>query len=337
MSLNLFSLKGKNALVTGGSRGIGRAAAIALAEAGANICLVLRPSSTDGACSDSTEQVIREKTGVRVAVVRCDLDDHSDNGVKSVVPRALELMDGEIHILVNCAGIQRRTPAVNFSEKDWDDVVGVNLKTVWLLSQAAGQHMVPLKRGKIINFASLLSFQGGLTVPAYAAAKGGVATLTKALSNEWSKEVRDPDAGGGSCLDGSILQSGCPYLIPVDYSSNYPFVRKIRNVLASLDTHLGHFLPRPYCLRHSYSYELAGRNEALLNNPTRLAQLNDRIPAGRWGTPEDFAGPLVFLASDASNYVCGELLLVDGVSVLAPQLAPTLTLLHRDGWPGESD
>ncbi|KAK1224802.1 hypothetical protein PQX77_012286 [Marasmius sp. AFHP31] len=188
MSLNLFSLKGKTALVTGGSRGIGRAAAIALAEAGANICLVLRPSSTDGARSDSTEQVIRQKTGVKVAVVRCDLDDHSDDGVKSVFPRALELMDGEIHILVNCAGIQRRTPAVNFSEKDWDDVIGVNLKTVWLLSQAAGQHMVPLKRGKIINFASLLSFQGGLTVPAYAAAKGGVATLTKALSNEWSKE-----------------------------------------------------------------------------------------------------------------------------------------------------
>ncbi|KAL0577202.1 hypothetical protein V5O48_004800 [Marasmius crinis-equi] len=188
MSLNLFSLKGKNALVTGASRGIGRAVAIALAEAGANICLVLRPSSTDDAGPDSTERVLHEKVGVKVAIVQCDLNDHSDSGVRSIFPKALELMDGNIHILVNCAGIQRRGPAVEFKENDWDEVIAVNLKTVWLLSQAAGQHMVPLKRGKIINFASLLSFQGGLTVPAYAAAKSGLAGLTKALSNEWSKE-----------------------------------------------------------------------------------------------------------------------------------------------------
>ncbi|KAF9269645.1 NAD(P)-binding protein [Marasmius fiardii PR-910] len=254
MSLDLFSLRGKNALVTGASRGIGRAATIALAQAGANICLVLRPSTLSESKPDSTEQVLRA-LNVKVTIVACDLDDHE--AVKQIFPKALELMDGNIHILINCAGVQRRSPAVQFSEKDWDDVIAVNLKTVWLLAQAAGQHMVPLKRGKIINFASLLTFQGGLTIPAYAAAKGGIGTLTKALSNEWSKEGVNVNA-----------------IVP--------------------------------------GYITTDMNEALLNNPTRLAQLNDRIPAGRWGTPEDFAGPVVFLASDASNYVCGELLVVDG-------------------------
>ncbi|ESK87938.1 2-deoxy-d-gluconate 3-dehydrogenase [Moniliophthora roreri MCA 2997] len=251
MALNLFSLKGKNVLITGASRGIGRACAIALAEAAANICLVLRPSSS----SESSTEGVLQKLGVKVSVIQCNLDDLE--AVKQVFPKALELMDGNIHILVNCAGIQRRAPAVQFSEKDWDDVIAVNLKSVWLLSQAAGQHMVPLKRGKVINFGSLLTFQGGITVPAYAAAKGALGSLTKALSNEWSKEGVNVNA-----------------IIP--------------------------------------GYIATDMNEALLHNPTRLAQLNERIPAGRWGQPEDFAGPVVFLASDASNYVCGELLVVDG-------------------------
>lgn len=138
-------------------------------------------------------------------------------------------------------------------------VINTNLKSVFLLCQAAGQHMVPLKRGRIINFASLLSFQGGVTVPAYASSKGGVVQLTKALSNEWSKE--------GVCV----------------------------NAIAP-------------------GYIETDMNEKLLQDPVRLPQISERIPAGRWGRPEDFAGPVVFLASKASQYVCGEVLVVDGVS-----------------------
>lgn len=140
-------------------------------------------------------------------------------------------------------------------------VINTNLKSVFLLCQAAGQHMVPLKRGRIINFASLLSFQGGITVPAYASSKGGVIQLTKALSNEWSKE--------GVCV----------------------------NAIAP-------------------GYVETDMNEKLLQDPVRLPQISERIPAGRWGRPEDFAGPVVFLASKASQYVCGEVLVVDGVSFL---------------------
>jgi 2-dehydro-3-deoxy-D-gluconate 5-dehydrogenase len=120
MSFNLFSLKGKNVLITGASRGIGRACAVALAEAGANICLVLRPSSSSSDTSRTSTEGALRATGVKVTVVQCNLDDLE--AVKQVFPKALELMDGNIHILVNCAGIQRRAPAVQFSEKDWDDV-----------------------------------------------------------------------------------------------------------------------------------------------------------------------------------------------------------------------
>ncbi|KZT01056.1 NAD-P-binding protein [Laetiporus sulphureus 93-53] len=286
----LFSLAGQNVLITGASRGtcasipllhstsqypsaqpltdntsvlssptyvlsplgIGAACAIALAEAGADLCLVERPSTA--AKNTATRDAIAV-LGRTVRVVECDLADLED--VKTVFARALDAMGGEIHVLVNCAGIQRRSPAVQFPEADWDDVINVNLKSVWLLSQAAGQHMVPRRRGKIINFCSLLTFQGGLTVPAYAAAKGALGQLTKALSNEWSK-------------DNVQVNGICPGYIATDM------------------------------------------NERLLQDPTRLRQITERIPAGRWGEPKDFAGPVVFLASKASQYVCGELLVVDG-------------------------
>ncbi|KAF5311151.1 hypothetical protein D9619_007808 [Psilocybe cf. subviscida] len=136
-------------------------------------------------------------------------------------------------------------------------VLTTNLKSAFLLSQAAGAHMLPRRRGAIVHFASLLSFQGGLTVPAYAAAKGGIAQMVKALANEWSKE-------------GVRVNAVVPGYIKTDM------------------------------------------NEKLLADPTRLRQISERIPAGRWGEPEDFAGPVVFLASLASQYVCGELLVVDG-------------------------
>lgn len=191
-----------------------------------------------------------------IELVHADLDDFDQ--VRGVFEKALQVMPrNEIDILVNCAGIQRRAPAVDFPEHDWDEVLNVNLKSVWLLAQAAGRHMVPRRRGKIINFCSLLTFQGGLTVPAYAAAKGALGQLTKALANEWSK-------------DNVQVNGICPGYIKTDM------------------------------------------NERLLADPTRLRQISERIPAGRWGEPRDFAGPVVFLSSNASQYVCGELLVVDG-------------------------
>jgi len=257
-SLNLFSLKGQNVLITGASRGIGAACAVALAQAGANLCLILRPPQNAAASSLGGHTVSGIKTlcpNVKVEVVHCDLGDTED--VKAVFPRALEVMGGEIDVFVNCAGIQRREQAVKFSEADWDDVMNTNLKSAFLLSQAAGAHMLPRRCGSIIHFASLLSFQGGLTVPAYAAAKGGIAQMVKALANEWSK-------------DNVRVNAVAPGYIKTDM------------------------------------------NEKLLADPTRLRQITERIPAGRWGDPTDFAGPIVFLASKASQYVCGEVLVVDG-------------------------
>ncbi|KAF6764203.1 hypothetical protein DFP72DRAFT_986334 [Ephemerocybe angulata] len=255
-ALDLFSLKGQNALITGATRGIGAACALALAEAGASVCLVQRHPTLGSEPNLETYNTIKAYLADKgadqvVELVHCDLDKFDE--VKALFAQALEIMPRkEIDILVNCAGIQRRAPAVDFSEQDWDDVLNTNLKSVWLLAQSAGRHMVPRRHGKIINFCSLLTFQGGLTVPAYAAAKGALGQLTKALANEWSKENVQVNAI-------------CPGYIKTDM------------------------------------------NERLLADATRLRQISERIPAGRWGEPKDFAGPLVFLSSNASQYVCGEL------------------------------
>lgn len=196
----LFDLAGCNVLITGATRGIGAACALALAEAGANICLVQRPTTDAVENKETYNSIIA--CGASATILHCNLEDMDQ--VRGLFPRALEAMGGNIHILVNCAGIQRRHPAVAFPEADWDDasaspslqfpsidhtrqVININLKVCWILAQAAGQHMVPLRRGKIINICSLLTFQGGITVPAYAAAKGALGQLTKALSNEWSQ------------------------------------------------------------------------------------------------------------------------------------------------------
>jgi len=244
----MFCLDGKVAAVTGATRGIGKQMAIALAEAGATIALLQRNPA------DDTVQKEIEAIGQKAIIVACNLEDQTQ--VKQAIPLVVEQL-GSIDILVNNAGIQRRSPSLSFSEDDWDDVINVNLKTVWLLCQEAGKYMVPQRKGKIINMASLLSFQGGLTVPAYAAAKGGVAQLTKALANEWAKENVNVNA-----------------IVP--------------------------------------GYIATDMNEALLLDETRNKQILERIPAGRWGTAEDFSGVVVFLASDASNYIHGHLLAVDG-------------------------
>lgn len=242
-----FDLSGKVAVVSGATRGIGQGIAIGLAEAGADIVLLQRSDDT------STEEKIKA-LGVRCKIIQCDLMNL--NEVRQAIPKAIETM-GSVDILVNNAGIQRRSPAVDFSEQDWDDVLNVNLKAVWILCQQAGRHMVEKNSGKIINIASLASFQGGLFVPAYASAKGAVGQLTKALANEWSSQGVNVNA-----------------IVP--------------------------------------GYIATEMNTALINDPVRSRQITERIPAGRWGNPEDFKGPAVFLASDAANYVHGHLLAVDG-------------------------
>ncbi|SDD44760.1 2-deoxy-D-gluconate 3-dehydrogenase [Priestia aryabhattai B8W22] len=177
MTVDLFSLDGKVAAITGATRGIGRSMAISLAEAGSDIALLQRSKEFLGV----KEEI--ERLGRKCFIINCDLENASEvsEAISSVVAYF-----GKLDILVNNAGIQRRSPAVDFAEEDWDAVMNVNLKTVWLLCQQAGRQMLKQGSGKIINMASLLSYQGGITVPAYAAAKGGVAQLTKALSNEWA-------------------------------------------------------------------------------------------------------------------------------------------------------
>ncbi|ANB12379.1 Sps19p [Sugiyamaella lignohabitans] len=251
---SVFSLKGKVALVTGGTRGIGATMATALAEHGADVVLVQRDTT-----NDSTKLAI-EKLGCKAHIITADLSDKED--VSTIVKRTLEVVP-TIDILLNCAGIQRRHKAEQFPDNDWDEVIQVNLSTVFRLARDVGAHYLTKQpdsagvRGKIINVASLLTYQGGITVPAYAASKGGVGQLTKALSNEWASK-------------GINVNAIAPGYINTDM------------------------------------------NEALIADPTRSRQILERIPANRWGKPEDFIGPVVFLASNASNYVSGEILVVDG-------------------------
>jgi 2-dehydro-3-deoxy-D-gluconate 5-dehydrogenase len=247
MMNHAFNLAGKVAVVTGGTRGIGQGIALGLAEAGADIVLLQRST-------DTTTQEKIKGLGVRCQIVQCNLENLDE--VKQAIPRAIEAL-GSVDILINNAGIQRRSPAVDFSEQDWDDVLTVNLKAVWFLCQQAGRHMLEKNNGKIINIASLVSFQGGVYVPAYASAKGAVGQLTKALANEWSSKGINVNA-----------------IVP--------------------------------------GYIATEMNTALIDDPVRSRQILERIPTGRWGNPEDFKGPAVFLASDASNYVHGHLLAVDG-------------------------
>lgn len=245
---HLFDLTGQLAVITGGTRGIGQAAAIGLAKAGADIILLQRNRS------DQKTQSKIKVLGRQAIILPCEMGDHKQ--LKTIIPTIVEKYQ-RLDILVNSAGIQRRSPAISFSEDDWDEVININLKTIWLLSQAAGQYMVQQQSGKIINIASLLSFQGGITVPAYAAAKGGVTQLTKALANEWA-----------------------------EHNVNV-------NAIAP-------------------GYIATEMNTALLNDETRNRQILERIPAGRWGQPEDFEGTVVYLASRASNYVHGHTVVVDG-------------------------
>ncbi|MGA7340895.1 MAG: 2-dehydro-3-deoxy-D-gluconate 5-dehydrogenase KduD [Terracidiphilus sp.] len=248
MILDKFNLKGKTALVTGSSRGLGAAIAVALAEAGANVAVhgsAHPPEAT-------RRQVVA--AGTEAVALAGDVGD------AQVCARLVEETVqhfGTIDILVNNAGTIRRSPAIEHSEEDWKTIIDVNLSSVFRLSQHAGRHMLARGSGKIVNIASLLTFQGGIRVPSYAAAKGGVGQLTKAFANEW----------------------------------------------ASLGVNVNAIAP---------GYMDTDNTEALRNNPERARQILERIPAGRWGKPEDLAGAAVFLASSASDYIHGHILVVDG-------------------------
>jgi 2-dehydro-3-deoxy-D-gluconate 5-dehydrogenase len=249
MILDQFKLHDRIALVTGASTGLGAAIAIALAQAGAHVACHGNTRSPESTCEQ-----IQSAGGVAHALSG---DLASRETPQYLVSETLDRF-GRIDILVNNAGTIRRAPAVDYSEDDWSTVIEVNLSSVFRLSQLAGKQMIENRRGgKIVNIASLLSFQGGITVPAYAASKGGVAQLTKALANEWAKHGINVNA-----------------IAP--------------------------------------GYMRTTNTAALQADETRNRQILERIPAGRWGEPEDLAGAAVFLSSSASDYVNGHVLVVDG-------------------------
>jgi 2-deoxy-D-gluconate 3-dehydrogenase len=240
---DLFSVEGKRALVTGGSAGMGRAMAEALIEGGAQVAIVGR--------SGRVFDVAKEAGAIPL---QTDLADRAQ--ALDLVGRAVEALGG-LEVLVNNAGVQQRYPAEEFPLDDWDYVLSVNLDAVWILAQAAGRYMLAQGHGKIINMASVISFFGGITIPPYAASKGGVAQLTKALSNEWASRGVNVNA------------------IAPGYVAT----------------------------------EMTG---ALVGNPQREPLILARIPAGRWGVPDDLKGVVLFLASAASDYVHGAIIPVDG-------------------------
>lgn len=248
--LSSFDLSGKTALVTGVKRGIGRGMAEALAEAGADIVGVSASLEMSGS------EVEKTVTGMgrSFTAYQCDFSD------RDALMAFISQLDGDgvaPDILINNAGTIRRQPAAEHATEIWDEVIEVNLNAQFLLSREIGRGMVARGHGKIIFTASLLTFQGGINVPGYAASKGAIGQLTKALANEWAAK-------------GVNVNAIAPGYIATD------------------------------------------NTEALRNDPERQQAILARIPQGRWGVPRDFAGPAVFLASSASDYVNGEILVVDG-------------------------
>ncbi|KEA52820.1 2-deoxy-D-gluconate 3-dehydrogenase [Mangrovibacter sp. MFB070] len=248
MILNAFNLAGKVAMVTGCDTGLGQGMALALAEAGCDIISVNRKIP-----HETAEQVTA--LGRRFLALQADLS--SQEPIPGLVAQAVSEM-GRLDILVNNAGMIRRNDAIDFSEKDWDDVINLNLKSVFFLSQAvARQFIAQGSGGKIINIASMLSFQGGIRVPSYTASKSGVLGLTRLMANEWA-------------IHGINVNAIAP------------------------------------------GYMATNNTQQLRDDEARNQAILERIPAGRWGTPQDLKGPAVFLASGASDYINGYTLAVDG-------------------------
>jgi len=249
MVLEQFRLDDKIAVVTGSGTGLGEGMAIGLAEAGADVVGVYNAHEPKSAMSKITE------LGRSFLAVQADL--RSTEPIHRIVQSAIDRF-GRIDILVNNAGIIRRAPSLEFSEKDWDEVIDINLKSLFFLCQAAAREFVRQGTGgKIINIASLLSFQGGILIPPYTASKSGVRGLTQLLANEWAKH----------------------------------------------DINVNAIAP---------GYMATSNTEPLRKDPTRGPAILQRIPAGRWGTPDDLKGAVVFLASEASKYVNGFTVAVDG-------------------------
>ena len=250
MILDTFKLEGKTALVTGCKRGIGKAMAVALAEAGANVIGVSATLEKEGS---AVEQAVKA-TGKNFKAYACDFSDRKAlyafiEEVKSDFP--------VIDILVNNAGTILRAPAAEHPDEMWDKVIEVNQNAQFILTRELGKEMVARGSGKVVFTASLLTFQGGITVPGYAASKAAIGQLTMAFANEWASK-------------GVNVNAVAPGYIDTD------------------------------------------NTEALRNDPVRSEQILARIPAGRWGKPEDFAGPTVFLCSEAASYMHGSIVLVDG-------------------------
>lgn len=248
--LDTFKLKGKTALVTGCKRGIGKAMAIGLAEAGANIIGVSASLELTGS-SVAKEVEAKDKN---FSAYQCDF---SDRKALYTFINQVKKDHQQIDILINNAGTILRAPAVEHPDEMWDKVIEVNQNAQFILTREIGKEMIARGKGKIVFTASLLTYQGGITVPGYAASKGAIGQLTMAFANEWA----------GKGVNVNAIAPG---------------------------------------------YIATDNTEALRNNPERAESILARIPAGRWGKPEDFAGPVVFLASEAANYMSGAVMLVDG-------------------------
>jgi len=248
--LSIFNLSGKTALVTGARRGIGRGMAEALARAGADIIAVSASMESDGG---ALGEIVRAM-GRECSAYSCDF---SNRAAVHAFADQVQKDHPKIDILINNAGTIKRAPAAEHGDELWDEVIEVNLSAQFVLSREIGKAMIERGSGKIIFTASLLTFQGGITVPGYAASKGGIGQLTMGLANEWA----------GKGVNVNAIAPG---------------------------------------------YIATDNTEALRNDPVRYNAILGRIPAGRWGTPEDFGGAAVFLASSASDYVHGTILTVDG-------------------------
>lgn len=245
-----FSLEGKKAIVTGGAQGLCNGMAQALHDAGAEVVLL----DILDIVEDSAKEMAKE--GAMVHAVKGDLSD--TDSLESVYNQCLEKLGGRVDILLNGAGIQYRAPAVDFPHDRWEKIVAINMNAVFYLSQLAGKTMIEQKYGKIINIASMTAFFASVLIPAYSASKGGVAQITKALSNEWSSQ-------------GVNVNAIAPGYMATDLTANMKDV-----------------------------------------NPKQYEEITGRIPMGRWGNPEDLQGLVVFLASDASAYISGAVIPVDG-------------------------
>lgn len=249
MKLDRYGLEKRRALVVGGGGGIGHAISEALLQSGARVVVV---DVTDKIYSQVNEFRVK---GFECAAICANISNRGE--IISAVEESKKFLGGDIEILVNSAGIQRRAPSHHFLEADWDEVISINLKSVFLFSQLVAEGMIKNNFGRIINIASIMGQFGGRNIPAYSASKGGVVQLTKAMANDWAKYGIRVNAISPGYIDTSM-------------------------------------------------------NEALLADTTRTAEILSRTPVGRWGTPEDLKGIAILLASDASDFISGAVIPVDG-------------------------